>query len=41
MKFVKCLIAWEAETRNTAWSNTHQTQELCILITKAFSQWTC
>jgi len=38
MIFVKCLIAQEAETGNTAASNAHQTQDLCTFITKAFTQ---
>ena len=30
-KFVQCLIAYEAQTGNTASSNAHQMQDLCIL----------
>jgi len=36
--FLKCLIAEEAERGNTAASNAHQTQDLCTLITKVFTQ---
>ena len=36
MTFVKCVIAQEAQTANTAASNAHQTPDLCILIKKSF-----
>jgi len=37
-KFVKCLIAQEAETGNISASNAHQVLDLFSLITKAFTQ---